>query len=119
MNKKAYAKELKRLEVEVVALQEWVKATGAKVCVVFEGRDAAGKGGTISALTRRVSARVFRVVALPSPTEREKTQMYVQRYLPHLPAAAVPKAPAPRRARPPRRGERHRRAGASVAILAW
>ena len=87
MDKKAYAKELKRLEIEVVGLQEWVKATGAKVCVVFEGRDAAGKGGTISALTRRVSARVFRVVALPSPTEREKTQMYVQRYLPHLPAA--------------------------------
>jgi polyphosphate kinase 2 len=87
MHKKAYAKELKRLEVEVVAVQEWVKATGAKVCVVFEGRDAAGKGGTINAITRRVSSRVFRIVALPAPTDREKTQMYLQRYLPHLPAA--------------------------------
>src|SRR5205085_9855382 len=69
------------------ALQEWVKSSGAKVCVVFEGRDTAGKGGTISAITRKVSPRVFRVVALPSPTEREKSQMYFQRYMPHLPAA--------------------------------
>jgi len=82
-----YEKELARLHVEVVKLQEWVKAKGAKVCIVFEGRDGAGKGGTIKALTERVSPRVFRVIALPSPTEREKSQMYVQRYLPHLPAA--------------------------------
>src|SRR5512139_1449143 len=82
-----YEKELARLHVEVVQLQEWVKAKGAKVCIVFEGRDGAGKGGTIKALTERVSPRVFRVIALPSPTEREKSQMYVQRYLPHLPAA--------------------------------
>jgi polyphosphate kinase 2 len=82
-----YEKELARLHVEVVQLQEWVKAKGAKVCIVFEGRDGAGKGGTIKALTERVSPRVFRVIALPSPTEREKSQMYGQRYLPHLPAA--------------------------------
>jgi polyphosphate kinase 2 len=82
-----YEKELARLHVEVVKLQEWVKHQGAKVCIVFEGRDGAGKGGTIKALTERVSPRVFRVIALPSPTEREKSQMYVQRYLPHLPAA--------------------------------
>src|SRR5262249_12051295 len=73
--------------VELVKLQEWVKAKGLKICVVFEGRDGAGKGGTIKAITERVSPRVFRVVALPAPTEREKTQMYVQRYVPHLPAA--------------------------------
>jgi polyphosphate kinase len=82
-----YAKDLKRLHVEVVKLQEWVREKGIKVCIVFEGRDGAGKGGTIKALTERVSPRVFRVVALPAPTEREKSQMYVQRYLPHLPAA--------------------------------
>jgi len=84
---KRYEKELARLHVEVVQLQEWVKAKGAKVCIVFEGRDGAGKGGTIKALTERVSPRVFRVIALPSPTEREKSQMYGQRYIPHLPAA--------------------------------
>ena len=77
-----------RLHVELVKLQEWVKYKGLKVCIVFEGRDGAGKGGTIKAITERVSPRVFRVVALPAPTEREKSQMYVQRYLPHLPAAA-------------------------------
>jgi polyphosphate kinase len=82
-----YAKDLKRLHVELVKLQEWVREKGIKVCIVFEGRDGAGKGGTIKALTERVSPRVFRVVALPAPTEREKSQMYVQRYLPHLPAA--------------------------------
>ncbi len=82
-----YEKELARLHVEVVKLQEWVKHKGLKVCIVFEGRDGAGKGGTIKALTERVSPRVFRVIALPSPTEREKSQMYVQRYMPHLPAA--------------------------------
>ena len=84
---KAYAKELERLHVELVKLQEWVKHKGLKVCIVFEGRDGAGKGGTIKAITERVSPRVFRVVALPAPTEREKSQMYVQRYLPHLPSA--------------------------------
>ena len=68
-------------------MQEWVKATGAKVCIVFEGRDGAGKGGTIKAITERVSPRVFRVIALPAPSDREKSQMYAQRYLPHLPAA--------------------------------
>ena len=84
---KNYDKELARLHVELVKLQEWVKFKGLKVCVVFEGRDGAGKGGTIKAITERVSPRVFRVVALPAPTEREKSQMYAQRYLPHLPAA--------------------------------
>jgi polyphosphate kinase len=82
-----YEKELRRLHGELVALQEWVKASGAKVCVVFEGRDTAGKGGTIKAITERVSPRAFRVVALPAPSDREKSQMYVQRYIPHFPAA--------------------------------
>jgi polyphosphate kinase 2 len=86
MKRDEYDLELRRLHGELVAMQEWVKATGAKVCVVFEGRDTAGKGGTIKAITERVSPRVFRVVALPAPTERERSQMYVQRYLPHLPA---------------------------------
>ncbi|CAE6855080.1 Polyphosphate:ADP phosphotransferase 3 [Paraburkholderia domus] len=84
---KEYRKELFRLHVELVKLQEWVVQTGSKVCIVFEGRDGAGKGGTIKAITERVSPRIFRVVALPAPTEREKSQMYLQRYLPHLPAA--------------------------------
>ncbi|MGO0631891.1 polyphosphate kinase 2 [Pseudomonas sp. SAR267] len=84
---KAYEQALRKLHVELVKLQEWVVAKSLKVCIVFEGRDGAGKGGTIKAITERVSPRVFRVVALPAPTEREKTQMYVQRYLPHLPAA--------------------------------
>jgi polyphosphate kinase len=84
---KAYERELAKLHVELVKLQEWVVHKGLKVCVVFEGRDAAGKGGVIKAITERVSPRIFRVVALPAPTEREKSQMYVQRYLPHLPAA--------------------------------
>ena len=87
LKSKVYDKELERLHVELVKLQEWVKHKGLKVCVVFEGRDGAGKGGTIKAITERVSPRVFRVVALPAPTEREKSQMYAQRYLPHLPAA--------------------------------
>jgi polyphosphate kinase len=82
-----YLEQLYKLHVELVRLQEWVQATGAKVCVVFEGRDGAGKGGTIKAITERVSPRVFRVVALPAPTDREKTQMYLQRYVRHLPAA--------------------------------
>jgi polyphosphate kinase 2 len=84
---KEYSKELFKLHVELVKLQEWVVQTGSKVCIVFEGRDGAGKGGTIKALTERVSPRVFRVVALPAPTDREKSQMYIQRYLPYLPAA--------------------------------
>ena len=84
---KEYERELEKLHVELVKLQEWVVAKGLKVCVVFEGRDGAGKGGTIKAITERVSPRVFRVVALPSPTEREKTQMYAQRYMQHFPAA--------------------------------
>jgi len=84
---KDYQKELKKLHVELVKLQQWVVAKGLKVCVVFEGRDGAGKGGTIKAITERVSPRVFRVVALPAPTEREKSQMYAQRYMAHFPAA--------------------------------
>jgi polyphosphate kinase 2 len=85
---KRYSKELKKLHAELVSLQEWIKHKGLKICIVFEGRDGAGKGGTIKAITERVSPRVFRVVALPAPTEREKSQMYLQRYVPHLPAAA-------------------------------
>src|SRR5258705_552467 len=84
---KEYAREMKKLHVELVKLQEWVKLKGLKVVIVFEGRDGAGKGGTIKAITERVTPRVFRVVALAAPTEREKSQMYVQRYLSHLPAA--------------------------------
>ena len=87
MSRKDYEKELKKLQVELVKLQEWVKYTGAKIVVVFEGRDTAGKGGVIKAITERTSPRVFRVVALPSPTEREKSQMYFQRYMAHFPAA--------------------------------
>src|SRR5215470_11570913 len=87
LKRKRYEKQLAKLHVELVKLQEWVKQKGLKVCIVFEGRDGAGKGGTIKAITERVSPRVFRVIALPAPTEREKTQMYVQRYLPHMPAA--------------------------------
>ena len=84
---KEYEAELERLHTELVKLQEWVKHKGLKVAIVFEGRDGAGKGGTIKAITDRVSPRVFRVVALPAPTEREKSQMYLQRYVQHLPAA--------------------------------
>jgi polyphosphate kinase 2 len=87
LSRKAYDRELKKLHVELVKLQQWVVAKGLKVCILFEGRDGAGKGGTIKAITERVSPRVFRVIALPAPTEREKSQMYAQRYLPHLPAA--------------------------------
>jgi polyphosphate kinase 2 len=87
LSNKAYLKELRRLHVELVRLQQWVVHSGAKICIVFEGRDGAGKGGTIKAITERVSPRVFRVIALPAPTEREKSQMHVQRYLPHMPAA--------------------------------
>jgi polyphosphate kinase len=87
MKRKEYEAEMRVLHGELVAVQEWVKNTGAKVCIVFEGRDTAGKGGTIKRITERVSPRVFRVVALPAPSEREKSQMYVQRYISHLPAA--------------------------------
>ncbi|WP_295399907.1 polyphosphate kinase 2 [uncultured Thiocystis sp.] len=87
LTRKEYDRELTRLHVELVKLQEWIRHQGLKVCIVFEGRDGAGKGGTIKAITERVSPRVFRVVALPAPTEREKTQMYVQRYMRHFPAA--------------------------------
>jgi polyphosphate kinase 2 len=84
---KKYLEELKTLHAELVSLQEWIRHKALKVCIVFEGRDGAGKGGTIKAITERVSPRVFRVVALPAPTDREKSQMYLQRYVPHLPAA--------------------------------
>lgn len=87
LKNKKYLKELATLHVELVKLQEWVRHHGLKVCIVFEGRDGAGKGGTIKAITERVSPRIFRVVALPAPTEREKSQMYVQRYMRHFPAA--------------------------------
>src|SRR5690348_3724129 len=87
MSAKEYEKALKPLQVELVKLQNWAKQTGARVIVVFEGRDAAGKGGCIKAITERVSPRVFRIAALPAPTEREKTQMYFQRYMEHFPAA--------------------------------
>jgi polyphosphate kinase len=87
LKRKEYDQELARLHVEFVKLQQWVVQKGLKVCILFEGRDGAGKGGTIKAMTERVSPRIFRVVALPAPTEREKSQMYAQRYIPHLPAA--------------------------------
>ncbi|MEP9355074.1 polyphosphate kinase 2 [Xanthobacter sp. KR7-65] len=87
LTRKAYEQELKRLHGELVKLQIWTKHTGAKICVVFEGRDGAGKGGVIKAMMERVSPRIFRVVALPPPTDREKSQMFIQRYLPYLPAA--------------------------------
>jgi polyphosphate kinase len=86
MKGKDYEKELHKLQVELCHLQDWVKETGARVIVVFEGRDAAGKGGTIKAIAERVSPRVFRVVALPAPSDREKTQMFLQRYMQHFPA---------------------------------
>jgi polyphosphate kinase 2 len=87
MKRKEYEEHLKRLQVDLCRLQDWVKHKGLRVLVVFEGRDAAGKGGTIKALTERVSPRVFRVVALPAPSDREKSQMYIQRYMAHFPAA--------------------------------
>jgi polyphosphate kinase 2 len=87
MKRKAYEKEMHRLQVELCHLQDWVKETGARIIILFEGRDAAGKGGTIKAITERVSPRVFRVVALPAPTDREKSQMFIQRYFAHFPAA--------------------------------
>jgi polyphosphate kinase 2 len=87
MKRKAYEKELRKLQVELCHLQDWVKDKGARIIVLFEGRDAAGKGGTIKAITERVSPRVFRVVALPAPSDREKTQMFIQRYIERFPAA--------------------------------
>ena len=87
LKRKEFDKKLRPLHIEMVKLQEWIKVSGAKICVVFEGRDTAGKGGIIKRITERVSPRVFRVVALGVPTEREKSQMYYQRYIPHLPAA--------------------------------
>jgi polyphosphate kinase len=87
MKRKAYEKELAKLQVELCRLQDWVKQKGLKVIIVFEGRDAAGKGGTIKAITERLSPRVFRVMALPAPTEREKGQLYIQRYIAQFPAA--------------------------------
>ncbi|WP_246356652.1 polyphosphate kinase 2 [Pyxidicoccus fallax] len=87
MKRKAYEKELRELQAQLCLLQDWVKQEGMRIVVAFEGRDAAGKGGTIRAITERVSPRVFRVVALPAPTSREKSQMYLQRYVPHFPAA--------------------------------
>jgi polyphosphate kinase 2 len=87
MKRKIYEKELRKLQVELCHVQEWVKATGARIIVVFEGRDAAGKGGTIKAMSERVSPRVFRVTALPAPSDREKSQMFMQRYIERFPAA--------------------------------
>ena len=87
MKRKEYEKELQKLQVELCYLQDWIKAAGARVIVVFEGRDAAGKGGTIKAIAERVSPRVFRVIALPAPSDRQKTQMFIQRYVEHFPAA--------------------------------
>ena len=87
MKRTKYEQELQKLQARLCEVQEWVKANGLRVIIVFEGRDAAGKGGTIKAITERVSPRVFRVTALPAPSDREKTQMYIQRYLAHFPAA--------------------------------
>ena len=87
LKRKEYEKELRKLQAELCHLQAWVKAKGLRIMVLFEGRDGAGKGGTIRAITERVSPRVFRLVALPAPSDREKTQMYVQRYMAHFPAA--------------------------------
>jgi polyphosphate kinase 2 len=87
MKRKAYEKQLRKLQVQLCRLQAWVKQEGLRVIIVFEGRDAAGKGGTIKAITERVSPRVFRVAALPAPSDREKSQMYLQRYMQHFPAA--------------------------------
>ena len=116
LGNKEYDKALRKLHVELVKLQEWVVHKRLKVCIVFEGRDGAGKGGTIKAITERVSPRVFRVMALPAPTEREKSQMYVQRYLPHLPAGGRGRDLRPQLVQPRRRRARdgflHRRAGA-------
>jgi len=86
LKRKVYEKQLRKLQVELCYLQDWIKATGERVIIVLEGRDAAGKGGLIKAITARVSPRVFRVFALPAPTDRDRTQMYIQRYMQHFPA---------------------------------
>ena len=86
MKRKTYEKELEKLQVQLCHLQDWIKASGEKVIIIFEGRDAAGKGGTIKAITERVSPRIFRVVALPAPSDREKSELYLQRYVEHYPA---------------------------------
>jgi polyphosphate kinase 2 len=87
LTRKEYEKQMRKLQTELCRVQDWVKATGQRIVIIFEGRDAAGKGGTIRAITERCSPRVFRIVALPAPSDREKSQLYVQRYLPHFPAA--------------------------------
>jgi polyphosphate kinase 2 len=87
LKRKEYEKEMLQLQTELCLVQDWVKATGQRIVIIFEGRDAAGKGGTIRAITERCSPRVFRIVALPAPSDREKSQLYIQRYLPHFPAA--------------------------------
>jgi polyphosphate kinase len=94
MKRKPYEKELRTLQVELCHLQDWVKKTGARIIIVFEGRDAAGKGGTIKAMTERVSPRVFRVVALPAPSDRQKTQLHAQRYIEQFSIAAGTTEPA-------------------------
>ena len=104
---KSYAKELARLQVELAHLQAWVKKSGARIAIIFEGRDAAGKGGVIKRLTERVSPRVFRVVALPAPTDREKTQIYMQRYIQHLPAGRRDRDIRPLLVQPSWRRTRH------------
>src|SRR6185295_3110451 len=87
MKRKKYEKELRQLQTELCKLQEWIKYNGLRIIIIFEGRDGAGKGGTIRAITERVSPRVFRIAALPAPSDREKTQVYMQRYMKHFPAA--------------------------------
>jgi len=87
LTRQEYEEEMRKLQIELCKLQEWVRQAGLRIIVIFEGRDAAGKGGAIKAITERVSPRVFRVVALPAPADREKTQMYLQRYMQHFPAA--------------------------------
>ena len=107
LKRKIYDKELRKLQVELCHLQEWVKDKGLRVIIIFEGRDAAGKGGTIKALTERVSPRVFRVVALPAPSDREKTQMFIQRYIEHFPAGGRDRDLRPQLVQPRRRRIRH------------
>jgi polyphosphate kinase len=111
LKRREYEHQLAQLHVEFVKLQQWVVHKGLKVCILFEGRDGAGKGGTIKAMTERVSPRIFRVVALPAPTEREKSQMYAQRYIPHLPAAGEVVIFDRRLVQP-----RRRRAGAGILL---
>ena len=107
MKRKVYEKELHKLQVELCHLQDWVKATGARIIVVFEGRDAAGKGGTIKAITERVSPRVFRVVALPAPSDREKSQMFMQRYMQQFPGSGRNRDLRSQLVQPRRRRIRH------------